>query len=103
MDVVILNAAGNPVRTTLEEQRSLEHAGMWTQLMQKSKYAVQNIDPEDDVLFLRVRTKQHETIVTPDEKLTYVVVQNPQDRISVKPQGIALSKGSNESAGGRVI
>ncbi|XP_055907149.1 dynein light chain roadblock-type 1-like [Eupeodes corollae] len=78
-DVIVLNELANPIRSTLEQARAVEYCGLYEMLYQKVRYMLHQIDPEDEVLGLRVRTKSDETIVAKDGKITVMVVQNATD------------------------
>ncbi|WVR08960.1 hypothetical protein IAU60_006019 [Kwoniella sp. DSM 27419] len=39
--------------------------------------AVGDVDPGDELKLMRIRTKRHELIITPDEKYLLVVLQDP--------------------------
>ncbi|KAG2178366.1 hypothetical protein INT44_001518, partial [Umbelopsis vinacea] len=45
-------------------------------LVGKSKSSVSEIDPENELTFLRIRTKKHELMISPDKEYTMIVVQN---------------------------
>lgn len=64
----------------MEPQLAIENAGLYQILMQKAISCVQKIDPDDELIMLRVRTNSHETLVTPDGKITVLVTQVAQDR-----------------------
>ena len=38
---------------------------------------MRDLDPQNDLTFLRVRTKKHEIMIAPDKDFILVVVQNP--------------------------
>ncbi|XP_012162869.1 dynein light chain roadblock-type 2 isoform X2 [Ceratitis capitata] len=83
MDIIILNKNGNPIKTTMEKQIAIEFAGLYEILKEKVQLGLQKIDPDDELLMLRVRTKANEVLITPDGKITVMVVQNAQDRIQL--------------------
>lgn len=79
-DILILNAKGNPIKTTMDSKLAIENAGLYQILLNKAVSSVQKTDPDDELIMLRVRTKSHETLITPDGKITVLVTQVPQDR-----------------------
>ncbi|XP_055855976.1 dynein light chain roadblock-type 2-like [Episyrphus balteatus] len=87
-DVIVLNQLANPIRTTMEHQRAVEYSGLYEMLYQKVRYMLLQIDPEDELLGLRVRTKSDETIVAEDGKITVMVVQNAIDMIQPRIEKI---------------
>lgn len=40
-------------------------------------HSVDRIELDDQLRFLRIRTQQHELLITPDSKFTLVVIQDP--------------------------
>jgi len=40
---------------------------------------VRDLDPTNDLTFLRIRSKKHEIMVAPDKEFILIVVQNPVD------------------------
>ena len=59
----------------------MQYAGLLSTLCQKSRAAVRELDPSNDVTFLRLRSHKHEILVAPDKEYVLVVIQAPQ----VKP------------------
>ena len=56
----------------------MQYAGLLTLLATKSRAAVRELDSQNDVTFLRLRSKKHEILVAPDKvslgQVTAVVV-----------------------------
>lgn len=66
----------------------MQYAGLLSTLCQKSRSAVRELDPSNDVTFLRLRSHKHEILVAPDKEYVLVVIQAPQ----VKPPAPAAAK-----------
>ena len=77
--VIIVNAEGIPIRTTLDNSATTQYAALIQQLSSKAKSAVRDIDPQNDLCFLRIRTLKHEIMVAPDKEYLLIVVQSPSD------------------------
>lgn len=73
---------GIPIRTTLDHDKTVQHAALITQLTAKAKSVVRgtcvfspplltlcgvkpDLDPQNDLTFLRIRSKKHEIMVAP--------------------------------------
>ena len=56
---------GIPIRTTLDNATTVQYAGLIHQLTAKSRTTVRDIDPQNDLQFLRIRTLKHEIMVAP--------------------------------------
>ncbi|KAH8280228.1 hypothetical protein KR018_000362, partial [Drosophila ironensis] len=78
-DIVILNDAGNPVKSTLAQDEAVQVAGLFQAIRGKFERGMSKIDPTDELLMLRVRTKTNEVLLVPDSKITVLVVQDAQD------------------------
>ncbi|XP_043842997.1 dynein light chain roadblock-type 2 isoform X1 [Dromiciops gliroides] len=66
---MVVNAEGIPIRTTLDNSTTVQYAGLLHQLTMKAKSTVRDIDPQNDLTFLRIRSKKHEVMVAPDTLL----------------------------------
>ncbi|KAG8506248.1 Dynein light chain roadblock-type 2 [Galemys pyrenaicus] len=62
---MVVNAEGIPIRTTLDNSTTVQYAGLLHQLTMKTKSTVRDIDPQNDLTFLRIRSKKHEIMVAP--------------------------------------
>mmetsp|Transcript_43392 Transcript_43392/g.70393 ORF Transcript_43392/g.70393 Transcript_43392/m.70393 type:complete len:98 (+) Transcript_43392:74-367(+) len=75
--IVIVNTDGVAIRSTLDASITAQYAGLMTQLATKARSAVRDLDPQNDLTFLRIRSKKHEIMVAPDKDFLLIVVQNP--------------------------
>ncbi|XP_010212992.1 PREDICTED: dynein light chain roadblock-type 2 [Tinamus guttatus] len=74
---IVVNAEGIPIRTTLDNSTTVQYAGLLHQLTMKARSTVRDIDPQNDLTFLRIRSKKHEIMVAPDKEYLLIVIQNP--------------------------
>uniref|UniRef100_A0AAY5L9S2 Roadblock/LAMTOR2 domain-containing protein n=1 Tax=Esox lucius TaxID=8010 RepID=A0AAY5L9S2_ESOLU len=70
---------GIPIRTTLDNSTTVQYAGLLHQLTMKARSTVRDIDPQNDLTFLRIRSKKHEIMVAPDKEYMLIVIQNPSE------------------------
>lgn len=56
---------GIPIRSTLDNSTTVQYAGLISQLAAKARSTVRDIDPSNDLTFLRIRSKKHEIMVAP--------------------------------------
>merc|ERR1712228_23810 len=75
--IVIVNAEGIPIRSTMENQITTQYAANLSSLAGKARSVVRDLDPQNDLTFLRVRTKKHEMMIAPEKDFLLIVVQNP--------------------------
>eukprot|EP00669_Euglena_mutabilis_P006381 TRINITY_DN2015_c0_g1_i1.p1 TRINITY_DN2015_c0_g1~~TRINITY_DN2015_c0_g1_i1.p1 ORF type:complete len:104 (-),score=21.23 TRINITY_DN2015_c0_g1_i1:126-437(-) len=76
--LIIVNADGVPIKSTIEDaQLSSQYAQLITMLAGKARHVVRDLDPTNDLTFLRIRSKKHEIMVAPDKDYLLIVIQNP--------------------------
>ena len=56
--------------------RAIDYKVATKKLVAAARYAVKNLDPRDDLKFLRVRTKNTEILLGPENGDTLVVIQS---------------------------
>ncbi|XP_060866923.1 dynein light chain roadblock-type 2-like [Metopolophium dirhodum] len=74
---VIVNNAGIPIKSNMDDAMSVRYAGLVQQLTSTSQVAIKKDDPTDKLTYLRLRTKNNEILVIPDKHYTMVVIQKP--------------------------
>lgn len=62
---LVATADGAPIRSTLDPAAAAEHGALFAQLAARARSAVRELDPSDEITFLRVRTRRVEIIVSP--------------------------------------
>ncbi|XP_039482655.1 dynein light chain roadblock-type 1 [Drosophila santomea] len=78
-DVVILNDSGHPVMSTMARNDAVQFSGPFQAIRGRLERGMSNIDPTDELLIMRVRTRTNEVLLVPDSKITIIVVQNARD------------------------
>ena len=78
LGVLIVNNDGIPIKTTLEPAETVQHAALVTHFAKKTKGVIKALDPDNELTFVRVRSKKHEILIAPDVDYCLVVLQNPQ-------------------------
>ncbi|RKO96254.1 hypothetical protein CAUPRSCDRAFT_12052 [Caulochytrium protostelioides] len=58
--VVLAQDSGNVIRTTLDNIQTQQYASLVTGLASRGKSVIRDLDPEDDLTFLRIRSKKNE-------------------------------------------
>ncbi|KAL7842994.1 hypothetical protein AOLI_G00245060 [Acnodon oligacanthus] len=77
--IIIANAEGIPIKTTLDNSSTVQYAGLLHQLMMRARSTVRELDPQNDLTFLRVRSKKNEIMIAPDKDYFLIVIQNPTE------------------------
>ncbi|XP_033247677.1 uncharacterized protein LOC108159435 isoform X7 [Drosophila miranda] len=78
-EILIMNRSGVPIKTSMERQDALQHACLYENSREKCQAFLSKMEPPQLLTMLRVRTRFHEVLLTPDGKITVLVVQNPKD------------------------
>ncbi|XP_033997662.1 dynein light chain roadblock-type 2-like [Trematomus bernacchii] len=76
---IVVNTEGIPIRTTLDNSTTVQYAGLLRHLAMMARSTVRNIDPQNDLTFLRIRSKKHEILVVPENDFLLIVIQNPSE------------------------
>lgn len=71
--------SGIPIKSTMDNTTTVQYAGLISQLSDKARSVIRDLDPSNDLTFLRIRSKKHEIMVAPDKEFILIVVQNPVD------------------------
>ncbi|CAI9744501.1 dynein light chain roadblock-type 2 [Octopus vulgaris] len=77
--IIVINQEGIPIRTTMDNSTTVQYAGLILELTSKARSTVRDIDPSNDLTFLRIRSKKHEIMVAPDKDYLLIVVQSPSE------------------------
>lgn len=75
--IIIVNSEGIPVKSTLDNQSTAQYSALIHQLVVKARSTLRDIDPQNDLTFLRVRSKKNEIMIAPDKDYFLIVIQNP--------------------------
>lgn len=80
--VLISSQEGIPIRSTMESEQSAHYGARVTQLARHAHAFVRNLNPEDSLQFLRLRSNGKEIIIAPnfdkEQSFSLMVVQNPE-------------------------
>eukprot|EP00744_Colponema_vietnamica_P004789 GILI01007096.1.p1 GENE.GILI01007096.1~~GILI01007096.1.p1 ORF type:complete len:103 (-),score=33.07 GILI01007096.1:135-443(-) len=74
--IMIVNSEGIPIKTTiLDAEAQTQYAYLITALATKARHCVRDLDPTNDLTFLRIRTTKSEILVAPDKDFVLIVIQ----------------------------
>ena len=62
---LLSSCTGIPIRSTLDNATTVQYASQVGQLTTKARCTVRDLDPTNDLSFLRVRTNKHEIMIAP--------------------------------------
>ena len=58
--LISINSTGIPIKSTLDNATTVQYAGLVSQLADKARSVVRELDPTNDMTFFRLRSKKHE-------------------------------------------
>jgi dynein light chain roadblock-type len=77
---IIVNKEGIPIRHSFDDSDrglAIHYAGLLQHMAMKTKSAIKQLDPSNDLDFLRLRSKKHEILVAPEQDYLLIVIQEP--------------------------
>uniref|UniRef100_A0A3B3TCQ9 Dynein light chain roadblock n=1 Tax=Paramormyrops kingsleyae TaxID=1676925 RepID=A0A3B3TCQ9_9TELE len=72
--IIIVTAEGIPIRSTLDNASTVQYAGLIQQLVMKARVTVREMDPQNDLTFLRIRSKKNEIMIAPDKDYFLIIL-----------------------------
>jgi len=76
--LIIVDSDGIPIRSSMDNETTLHYAALISQLTVHAKRLVHELDPNQELEQLRLRSLKHEIIVAPESKYIMIVVQVPE-------------------------
>ncbi|KAM8867692.1 dynein light chain roadblock-type 1-like [Synchiropus splendidus] len=77
--IIIVNTEGVPIRSTLDNATTVKYAGLIHQLIRKARSTVRELDSQNDLNFLRVRSRKNEIMIASDKEYFMIVIQNSSE------------------------
>ena len=56
-----------------------QYSVLISHLCERAKSIVRDLDPANELTYLRIKSKKHEILVAPEEDFLLIVVQNPPE------------------------
>lgn len=73
---IVVNSEGIPLKTDLDNSNTLQYASLCKMLASVASNTVRDIDPENELTILRVKTRKNELMIAPWEDYLLIVIQN---------------------------
>ena len=74
-----MNLTGIPLKSTLDSSTTVQYGGMVSDLAAHARSIVRDLDPTNELTFLRVKSTKHEVLVAPDDSFIIIVLQNTRE------------------------
>ena len=75
--LIILNSDGVAIKTTMTNEDTVQYAGLIHDLFIKSRSTVKEINPNDQLESIRIRSFKHEILIAPAADYMLICVQEP--------------------------
>ena len=76
---MIVNSKGIAIETTMSNSDTIEYGSLISQFTTNVSLSIKSIHQEEEVTFIRIRSKQHEIMIAPDKEYSLIVIQNPSN------------------------
>ena len=77
--IIIANYAGISVKSTMNAADTAKFAGLISSLTLTARSTVKELESQNELVMLRVRSKKYEIMVAPDQEYILIVIQNPDE------------------------
>ncbi|XP_045145018.1 dynein light chain roadblock-type 1-like [Echinops telfairi] len=77
--IIVVTEEGIPFKSTMDNPTTPQHTNLMHNFILKARSTVREIDPQKDLTFPRIRSKNNEIMVAPDKDYFLIVVQNPTE------------------------
>ncbi|XP_059098933.1 dynein light chain roadblock-type 2-like isoform X1 [Tigriopus californicus] len=79
MGMMVINPDGVAVRTTMDSTHTNSYSAILSRLTDQARSAIRDLDPLNEVTFIRLRSRKNEILIAPDKEFNLIVVQTPAD------------------------
>ena len=76
LGIIVVNGDGIPIRTDFDNSTTLQYANLCRILASMANGTVRDIDPQNELTILRVRSRRNELMIAPCEEYPLIVIQN---------------------------
>uniref|UniRef100_A0A0K0EYT8 Dynein light chain roadblock n=1 Tax=Strongyloides venezuelensis TaxID=75913 RepID=A0A0K0EYT8_STRVS len=74
--VTVMDTQGRAIKSTLDEATSTKHSNLLQQLCEKTRIIVKEMNPNNDLNFMRVYTNNEEFLIAPQKEYTMIVIRD---------------------------
>ena len=85
--LLIINAEGIPIRSTLDNALQVQYAALIHGFFLQSKNTIREINPQDTLDCIRLRSFKHEIMVFPSQDYLLICIQEPVSAVWRKKKG----------------
>ena len=82
LGAIIVNSKGISLRSTMNVNETLEYGSLISSFANNAARQIkETLHPEEEVIFIRIRSRKHEIMIAPDKEFMMIVLQNPSNDI----------------------
>ncbi|KAH9507780.1 Dynein light chain roadblock-type 2 [Bulinus truncatus] len=75
---IVVNNEGIPIKTTLDNSTTVQYTGLFHSLIAKARSTVRDLDPQNELQFMRIRSHKNEIMCAPDKDFLLIVIQQDE-------------------------
>lgn len=72
---IITNSEGVVIHSTMDNSTTQQYLANCSGLAQMARCAIRDLDPQNDLKFLRVRSRKCEIMIAPESEYSLIVIQ----------------------------
>ncbi len=76
---MIVNSKGIAIKSTRSQNDTIEYGSLINQFTTKAQLTLKSLHPDEDINFIRIRSKKHEIMIAPEKEFSLIVLQNPSN------------------------
>ena len=78
LGVLIVNDKGIAIRSTMGTDETIDTGSLIMNFQNTAIAAIKKVHPDEEIVFIRIRSKQHEIMIAPDKEYTMIVIQEDE-------------------------
>ena len=63
----------------MSQADTIEYGSLINQFTTKTQLTLKSLHPDEEINFIRIRSKKHEIMIAPEKEFTLIVLQNPSN------------------------
>ncbi|XP_034667809.1 dynein light chain roadblock-type 2 [Drosophila subobscura] len=95
MGAILVNGEGRPIRTSMDATSSHIFAGKMAPMVKMARAMVREVEPTDDLTYLRMRTLKSEILVAAENEHMIILVQDSNALDEARRNSSSSSKRSS--------
>ena len=73
VESIIINSMGTAIKSTMDQNKTIEYGSLVNQFREKALSAIKNIHEDQKIQFIRIRSQKNEIMIAPDEEFSLIV------------------------------